>query len=127
LKKLLYILSFFLICISVFAGSGPVAETPVIIIGGGENDLQITLYPNPFRSNLEINFSSKSDVSSIEVRFLNLIGKEMDVKFNLPVNSMSEHFDLDLKQLSSGVYFMEITAKQANGGISKYTRKVTKL
>ena len=93
----------------------------------GDNELQITLYPNPFKSNLQIDLSSKIAMSSVEIRFLNLIGKEMEVKFNMPVNGYNDHLDLDLKQLPAGVYFMEILAKQANGSITKYTRKVTKL
>lgn len=93
----------------------------------GDFDLQIKLYPNPFRNTLEFDLSSNGAVQSVQIRFVNLIGKEMESKFNLPVNSMSEHFELDLKQLPSGVYFMEISARNAAGTVQKFTRKVTKL
>jgi hypothetical protein len=93
----------------------------------GDFDLQIKLYPNPFRNILEFDLGSNGSVQSVQIRFVNLIGKEMESKFNMPVNSMSEHFELDLKQLPSGVYFMEISARNATGTVQKFTRKVTKL
>lgn len=93
----------------------------------GDFDIQLKLYPNPFKNTLEIDLNNNGSVHSVEIRFVNLIGKEMDSKFNLPVNSMSEHFELDVKPLPAGVYFMEVTARSANGSIQKFTRKVTKL
>lgn len=92
-----------------------------------DNDVQITLYPNPFKANLQLDLVSKNTLTSVEIKFLNLIGKEMDVKFNLQVDGMNNHLELDLKQLPAGVYFMEITTRQLNGSFTKYTRKVTKL
>lgn len=92
----------------------------------GEPDLQMKLYPNPFRNVLEFDLNSNGSLQSVQIRFVNLIGKEMDNQFSLPVNSISEHFELDLKTLPSGVYFMEISARFSSGALQKFTRKVTK-
>ncbi len=101
--------------------TAPCTNSPI------DNDIQITLYPNPFKGNLQLDLVSKNSLATVEIRFLNLIGKEMDLKFNLQVDGTNNHLELDLKQLPAGVYFMEITTRQQNGTFTKYTRKVTKL
>ncbi len=93
----------------------------------GEPNFKMNYYPNPVikNINIEINFD-KVGTSEVEIHFRNLIGKEMINAFITETNNVSSKFEIDLSDLPSGIYLMEIVTFN-NGNASKITKRITKI
>ncbi len=93
----------------------------------GEPNFKMNYYPNPVGKNIniEINFD-KAGTSQVEIHFRNLIGKEMINAFITETTNMSPKFEIDLSDLPSGIYLMEIVTF-SNGNASKITKRITKI
>ena len=112
---------------SSFAGSpgnSPGAEEKT------DKSFQVKYYPNPASKTLNIDLAfnqfTTGQTISIEVKFLNLLGKEMKETYTFDANSLNNHFELDIENLASGVYFMEISATNS-GSTTSLTKRITKL
>ncbi|MDZ4757218.1 MAG: T9SS type A sorting domain-containing protein [Bacteroidota bacterium] len=93
----------------------------------GEPNFKMNYYPNPVGKNIniEINFD-KVGTSQVEIHFRNLIGKEMISAFITETNNINPKFEIDLSDLPSGIYLMEIVTFN-NGNAAKITKRITKI
>lgn len=94
---------------------------------GVQPDLQVSYYPNPCKNMLQLDVKVADPSGQISIRFINLIGKEMELKFSLPLNNNSAHFELDLRSLPAGVYFMEVSNGSNSPAAAKCTRRITRI
>ncbi len=92
-----------------------------------DNPFRLNFYPNPCPKTLNVDIGlDKSAGFLIEIRFRNLIGKEMtQVRRDENVSS-NNHYEIDLTDLPSGIYLMEVTSYTV-GVPSKVTKRITKL
>ena len=81
-------------------------------------------YPNPFNPSTTINFTLPVN-AKVKVTIYNLLGKEITTLVNKDLTSGSHNFNVNLKEVSSGVYFYTIEAKGIDGSIFTNTRKMT--
>lgn len=93
----------------------------------GEPNFKMNYYPNPVGKNINIEISfDKPGTSQVEIHFRNLIGKEMMNAFVTETNNINPKFEIDLSDLPSGIYLMEIITFN-NGNQSKITKRITKV
>ena len=81
-------------------------------------------YPNPFNPSTTINFTLPVN-AKVKVTIYTLLGKEITTLVNKDLTSGSHNFNVNLKEVSSGVYFYTIEAKGIDGSIFTNTRKMT--
>jgi len=81
-------------------------------------------YPNPFNPSTTINFTLPVN-AKVKVTIYNLLGKEITTLVNKDLTSGSHNFNVNLKEVSSGVYFYTIEAKGIDGSIFTNTKKMT--
>ena len=67
---------------------------------------QINLYPNPAKDNLNINFTSFS-AENINIKVIDILGKTILIK-DFETQQGENNFTLNVKDLPSGTYFLEI-------------------
>ncbi len=92
-----------------------------------DNPFRLNFYPNPCPKTLNVDIGiDKSAGSLIEIRFRNLIGKEMTQVMRDENVSSNNHYEIDLTDLPSGIYLMEVTSYTV-GVPSKITKRITKL
>ncbi|MSQ78271.1 MAG: T9SS type A sorting domain-containing protein [Flavobacteriaceae bacterium] len=92
-----------------------------------DNPFRLNFYPNPCPKTLNVDIGlDKSAGSLIEIRFRNLIGKEMTQVLRDENVSSNNHYEIDLTDLPSGIYLMEVTSYTV-GVPSKVTKRITKL
>ncbi len=84
------------------AGNFQLGITCEILIGTPEYELQhVALYPNPVTDVLQI--TAKTEISTLAI--FNINGQQL---LNKDLNSM--HGEIDLAALSTGIYFVRVTA-----------------
>ncbi|MBI1185339.1 T9SS type A sorting domain-containing protein [bacterium] len=66
----------------------------------------VTLYPNPAKSNVNIEFES-APKSNVQVRVFNLVGQEQR---EIQVSRMGKILTVDVKDLSNGTYIIQFIA-----------------
>lgn len=93
--------------------------------GGGSDDntqetKTVRIYPQPFRSNININWGSEIPNRNVTVQVFDLLGQLRYEDHYSELNS--ENLSVDLSELNSGVYLITISSTG-----SKQTFKVTKL
>jgi PKD repeat protein len=76
----------------------------VVGISSIENDLNISIYPNPSKGTVYIDFPANLS-GTVDLELLNTLGQEMLSK-TITVNTQTE---LDIKKFEPGVYFLHIT------------------
>ena len=87
----------------------------------GPEDLEFTIYPNPFRENITL-FIQSGNSSLKSLRITNLIGKDiLDIDLSGKSGSFSQK--IDFETLEPGIYFF--TLYTSKGAIE--TKKVVKL
>jgi hypothetical protein len=75
-----------------------------------QKSIEINIYPNPSQGQMTINFSSL-DNSSILIHVLNIDGKII-CNSNLKTVTGANYFNLDVSNLSKGIYFLELTSNK---------------
>ncbi|MBZ0198221.1 MAG: T9SS type A sorting domain-containing protein [Ignavibacteriaceae bacterium] len=83
-------------------------------------------YPNPFNPSTTINFTLPVN-AKVKVTIFNILGKEISALVNQDLTSGSHNFNVNLKDISSGVYFYTIEAKGIDGSLFTNTKKMTLL
>ncbi|WP_299438439.1 T9SS type A sorting domain-containing protein [uncultured Aquimarina sp.] len=78
------------------------------------NDTSFGLYPNPMPIGQNIITITKSNVTNCEISIYDFAGKQIKAQV---VNSANEIIDIDINELSTGIYFMVL--KDENGTYSK--------
>jgi hypothetical protein len=102
----LFILLFFIFSLSGFGGvifnAGP---EPLFLFSEEE---KLSLYPNPARDQLKIEFRS-DNLTSPEIQIIDLTGKVVK-KFDRKMNHEQDSFnvELDISTLQPGVYFVKV-------------------
>lgn len=93
---------------------------------GGIN-IELNLYPNPVQKtlNMDLGLDHIGQVHDMEVKFTDLLGKEVRLPYKSAVNSMSSHYEIDLGDLTPGFYFIEIYLTGPSG-TEKITKRITK-
>ena len=86
------------------------------------NNNSISVYPNPFKGNAEINYNLVSS-GSVRITLYNALGQRINVLVDEYKDAGNYKFNLNTSDLPSGVYSCEIIV---NGETSKYN-KVIKL
>lgn len=89
--------------------------------------VQVRFYPNPIINtlNIDIQLDKAYQGATVEVKIINMLGKVMNETFTGQINGLNSHFEIDLSDVPSGVYFVEIETT-ANGHSSKVTKRITK-
>lgn len=85
-----------------------------------EEPKQVTIYPNPTTDLIFVEYPSKSEQITIDVKLLDVRGQEVLSK-NFKTVKGKNKYPLDLTNLSTGVYFVII-----NDGVELIKRKVIK-
>ncbi len=83
-------------------------------------------YPNPFNPSTTINFTLPVN-AKVKVTIYNVLGKEISTLVNNDLTSGSHNYNVNLKNVSSGIYFYTIEAKGIDGSIFTNTKKMTLL
>jgi len=85
------------------------------------NDTQWMVYPNPAQSKLYIQLqdTKAGEYKSVGITLLDIIGKETGVNQTFEFSSVNNRFELDLKDINSGIYLLRIE--------SKNTQKIIKI
>lgn len=107
--------NFYLDNINIYQG----APSEEIVSGLNELDLSnMVLYPNPTDGEINVSFDLMT-ASSVQMRILDLAGKQLK-SFDLLGNEGKNLAFIDVNELSSGVYFLNV----AVGGINQKLRFV---
>lgn len=78
------------------------ASRPGDLVGNGDGQLKVSLYPNPAKNTLNLNMTGNDEVKTINVFDVN--GKLVMSQQASPVNT-----SLNIRQLSGGMYFLKVT------------------
>ena len=98
-----------------------VLAEPNYFVFNGPEDVEFTIYPNPFRENITLYIQSGNSALKT-LRITNLIGKDiLDIDLSGKSGSFSQKIDFDA--LEPGIYFF--TLYTTKGAVE--TRKVVKL
>lgn len=116
MMRLLFLLTFFLVT-QIVVGS----DIQRAIQVKGPEDVDFTIFPNPFRENITLHIQSGNAVVK-SLRITNLIGKEI---FELDLSGKNGTFSqkFDFETLEPGIYFF--TLYTTKGAVE--TKKVVKL
>jgi len=87
----------------------------------------VRAYPNPVVNelNIDINLNYINEFTVAHIRVINLLGQEMMLPFNFDLNKMEHSFKIELKDIPSGIYMIEIEL-QSNSDAYKYSKKIRK-
>lgn len=85
-----------------------------LVENNGANDFSI--YPNPATSNITIASSTNKNVENIKV--YSILGKTL---INQSANNSSK-YELDISNLITGIYFIEVTTENKNVFIKKFSK-----
>lgn len=93
---------------------------------GGVN-IELNLYPNPVQKtlNMDLGLNHIGQVNSMEVKFTDLLGKEVRLPYKANVSSISSHYEIDVAELTPGFYFIEVFLT-GPAGTEKITKRITK-
>ena len=88
-----------------------------VVVGLEENNLenQVTVYPNPVKNQVYIRFEGQHQV---DIRILDLLGKEIDLQF---LKNGKSNKIISTSDLANGIYFLELTE-----GNKKVVKKLVK-
>ncbi len=75
------------------------------------NSGQLTVYPNPFTNDVFIKINSSADISDWSLRITDVLGRTLFTKPPLNPRQPAGTFEMDLSNLSSGVYFITVINK----------------
>lgn len=81
-------------------------------------------YPNPFNPSTTINFSLPVD-ARVSIKIYNVLGKEVYSAVNDNLTAGSHSVNVNLMNISTGVYFYNLEAKGVDGSIFTSTKKMT--
>lgn len=79
------------------------------------------MYPNPARENVTVELSG-NNFNRIKLRIINLSGQTVQTNITIPVSKIYARFKLDISQLQTGVYVIEI-----NTGSNVYKKQLIKV
>lgn len=99
----------YMVTLTIFSGGCEfTVQHEVVVLGWGieEHEIQVKLYPNPARDNVQFEFDTP--VESIVLR--DVQGKQLRV---YPVSDTS--FSIDVRDLSVGIYLAEIITEKGSG------------
>ncbi|MCX6230684.1 MAG: S8 family serine peptidase [Bacteroidetes bacterium] len=96
--------SIFIDNLQIYAGSN-------IYVPEINNSTVIKLYPNPFNSNINIEFKT-ANLSNISIDVLDILGKE--IKKLAIANKKEGNISIDLNDLKSGVYIVRFSNENSN-------------
>ncbi|MCK5856233.1 MAG: PKD domain-containing protein [Bacteroidales bacterium] len=77
-------------------------------------DQHLRIYPNPTHVNTKLNIDFEQ-IRIKQVQLLNLIGKEIPVEYT----QNSGHIELDLNNVSQGIYFLKLTSSTGDNLVRK--------
>ena len=80
------------------------------------DNLSFTLYPNPVKDELFI--SSKSNLNDFNIIIYSISGRSI-LSLN---NSKLRDYSIDLQELKSGIYFIQIKGKQGQSATKKFIK-----
>jgi hypothetical protein len=105
-RSTLIIVLFFMFSLSVIGGVNSESGLRSLFIPDKEEKL--SLYPNPARDQLKIEFHS-DNLASPEIQIIDLTGKVVE-KFDRKMNQDQDIFkvELDISTLQPGVYFVKV-------------------
>lgn len=87
-------------------------------LGLSENDINVIfLYPNPVQN--EIYFNSETDLGNLQIKIFNLEGKLLKAE-NM---NFEKETALDVSNLSTGFYFLNITDENGNVEVKKFIKE----
>ncbi|MEO6904143.1 MAG: T9SS type A sorting domain-containing protein [Bacteroidia bacterium] len=94
-------------------------KAPCTVTGITENNAanDFCIYPNPASSNIIIASSTNKNVKNIKV--YSILGKALINQSNL---NNSDKFDIDITNLNTGVYFVEVTTENKDVFIKKFIK-----
>ena len=82
-------------------------------------------FPNPFNGSTEFSFSLPEN-GTVSLRILDMTGKVVATPINgMDYSAGRNQFNMNAGGLASGTYVYELTFVNANGDLSKLTRKMT--
>ncbi|GDX52984.1 hypothetical protein LBMAG27_20310 [Bacteroidota bacterium] len=87
-----------------------------------EEDIQLSVYPNPFVNELKLGIAIPDDETPLQIFFSDLTGRAIAVPYSLNSNGSVHGFRFDTSALSDGAYL--ITVRSGN---NIQTKKVIKL
>jgi PKD repeat protein len=85
----------------------------VEIVGIDENEIEtpLSVFPNPSSGLIHVEWNADASPLSGKLEVLNTIGQ---ILYTVDFSSNSNHADLDLTRLNSGVYFLRMSSDQAH-------------
>jgi hypothetical protein len=107
---------------------GSRASSKTVSFGRTAEGVEFTLeqnFPNPFNPTTVFNFSLPEN-GAISLRILDVTGKVLSTPINgVEYNAGKNSFKFDASLLASGTYVYELSFVNANGEVSKLSRKMT--
>ncbi len=127
IKRILVISSCLLLVLLGVSAFQPAPKVTGVTAAISDRGVQIKFYPNPIITtlNVDVQLDSKPAAGAyVEVKVVNMLGAETEV-FKGQLDAANKHFELELKDIPAGLYFVEI--ETVNGShSSKITRRITK-
>lgn len=90
-----------------------------------EPGIRVNTFPNPCPKILSVDVFFDKTSGPLEIRLRNVIGKEVVEMISDEKTGASNHYEIDLWDVPSGLYLLEITANVGNNP-SKIIRRITK-
>lgn len=113
----------FLVC-SIYTSGGTITTNNAYFFV--DPSVHMSFYPNPCPRILNVDVAFEKNISTIEIRIRSLIGKEMiEAKVYEKTNN-SNHYEIDISDLSAGVYLLEVLTYNGDQA-SKITKRITKI
>jgi hypothetical protein len=82
--------------------------SPVAVVCSSEKSKEITINPNPFKSELIIKYSNLDNGNAI-IKVFDIMGNNVFYR-NIEIPESNGTFNLDLQSLPIGVYFVEYSS-----------------
>jgi hypothetical protein len=105
--------------------SGTVMFTTGLSIFENDNILDVYIYPNPVKDMVGVDFTVLQQ-ADVTIQLLDILGNEIMVKKYVDINSGKHKEELDVAEIPSGIYIMNIDVENNNGNFLNETKRIIK-
>lgn len=100
-------------------------QSLITLVNTKDATIEAKAFPNPVAAKLSVELSGAGNINDLTVEVFDIVGKKQQVPLTeIYSNDSKSKFELDLKGLTSGIYFIRITS---GGKEFSKTLKINKL